>query len=202
MEHRTSIRTAGYAVGAGVLLVVLLLVAAITTGILPLRDSYAENPWPVRQEEVPGVITGEPPSDQANPPAIPTSTPEPTPTPDFEQMIPDFHPEEELPTYIVTVAFGKGGTAIPYGANTVVENGSITVVAVPDEGYVVEEMIVDGENLGAVDRYEIQSVNRNHSIYISFVRELFAPKPTPTAQPEDPAGTESVQDSGTLEETP
>ena len=90
---------------------------------------------------------------------------------------------------IVTVAFGKGGTAIPYGANTIVENGSVIVVAVPDEGYVVEEMIVDGVNIGPVERYEIESVNRNHSIYISFVRELFAPAtptplPTPTPVPE------------------
>ena len=164
----------------------ILLVVGITTGFLPWRDSYAENPWPSGNENVVAPIS----SDSPQNPAVTTPTPSPTPTPTPTPLItPGITLDEELPTYIVTVAFGKGGTAIPYGANTIVENGSVIVVAVPDEGYVVEEMIVDGVNIGPVERYEIESVNRNHSIYISFVRELFAPAtptplPTPTPVPE------------------
>lgn len=183
MENKSTARTLGYAVGAGVLLIVLLLVLGITTGVLPWRDSYAENPWP-SGDDVVVPVTSDIPQDILVTTPTPSPTPDPTPTP---LITPGITLDEELPTYIVTVAFGKGGTAIPYGANTVVENGSMIVVAVPDEGYVVEEMIVDGENLGPVDRYEIESVNRNHSIYISFVREMFAPAtptPTPTPVPE------------------
>lgn len=183
MENKSTARTLGYAVGAGVLLIVLLLVLGITTGVLPWRDSYAENPWPSGDDVVVPVASDIPQDILVTTPT-PSPTPDPTPTP---LITPGITLDEELPTYIVTVAFGKGGTAIPYGANTVVENGSMIVVAVPDEGYVVEEMIVDGENLGPVDRYEIESVNRNHSIYISFVREMFAPAtptPTPTPVPE------------------
>ena len=186
MENKSTTRTLGYAVGAGLLLVVLLLVLCITTGIFPWRDSYADHPWPFGQEEPIDPIPSD--TQQGAVAATPTPTPAPTPTPTPVPTLPPLDSgiilEEELPTHIVTVAFGKGGTAIPYGANTVVENGSIIVVAVPDEGYVVEEMIVDGVSIGPVDRYEIESVTRNHSIYISFVREMFAPvTPTPTPIP-------------------
>lgn len=184
MEHKSSVKTLGYAVGAAVLTIVLLLVLGISTGFLPWRDSYADNPWPYDEDTVVPVVSDTPQNSVVTTPT-PTPTPVPTPTPPI--VTPPVKLEEELPTYIVTVAFGKGGTAIPYGANTVVENGSIIVQAVPDEGYVVEEMIVDGEDIGAVDRYEIESVNRNHSIYISFMKEKYAPvtpTPTPTPTPE------------------
>jgi len=180
MENKSSVRTLGYLVGAGVLLIVLLLVLGITTGFLPWRDSYADTLFPYEQDDTVTPI----PSDSQQNTTVTTPTPTPVPTP---LVTPNITLEEELPTYTVTVAFGKGGTAIPYGANAIVENGSVIVTAVPDEGYVVEEMIVDGENIGPVDRYEIESVNRNHSIYISFVREMFAPAtptPTPTPTPE------------------
>ena len=180
MEHKTSVKTLGYAVGAGVLLIVLLLVLGITTGVLPWRDSYAENPRPSEEEQLTPTTT-DVPQDLILTTPTPTPTPTPGPTPGVSSGI---TLDEELPTYIVTVAFGKGGTAIPYGANAIVENGNIIVVAVPDDGYVVEEMIVDGVDIGAVDRYEIENVTRNHSIYISFMREKYAPAtPTPTPMP-------------------
>ena len=190
MEHHSSAKTLGYAVGAGVLLIVLLLVLGITTGFLPWRDSYAENSWPPQEDG--GIVPTVTEAPQDHGTAVPTPTPMPTPTPTPTPIVtPGITLEEELPTYTVTVAFGKGGTAIPYGANAIVENGSVIIVAVPDEGYVVEEMIVDGVNIGPLDRYEIESVNRNHSIYISFMREIFAPSrptptPTPTPTPEVP----------------
>ncbi|MBQ5672489.1 MAG: hypothetical protein IIV43_09075, partial [Oscillospiraceae bacterium] len=186
MENKSSVGTLGYAIGAGVLVIVLLLVLGISTGFLPWRDSYAESPRPSNEDDVVVPITTDIPQDDILATPTPTPTPSPTPMP-TPTVTPGVTLDEELPTHIVTVAFGKGGTAIPYGANTVVENGSIIVVAVPDEGYVVEEMIVDGVVVGAVDKYEIESVNRNHSIYISFMKEKYAevtPTPTPTPTPQ------------------
>lgn len=183
MENKSSVSTLGYAIGAGVLVIVLLLVLGISTGFLPWRDSYAENPRPSNEDDVVVPITTDIPQDDIVATPTPTPTPSPTPMP-TPTVTPGVTLDEELPTHIVTVAFGKGGSAIPYGANTVVENGSIIVVAVPDEGYVVEEMIVDGVNIGAVDQYEIESVTRNHSIYISFMKAKYAPvTPTPTPMP-------------------
>ncbi len=171
MGRKSAVRAAGYAAGTGVLLFVLLLVAGITTGVLPWRDSYASAPDP---EHSAPVIT-----DSAAPTPTPTAatpTPSPTPTPTVL--------DEELPTYTVTVTFSKGGTAIPYGMSSVVEHGSMEIVAVPDEGYAVEEMIVDGVSLGAVSSFVLEDVTGNHSVYIVFARNLFAPSsPTPTPEP-------------------
>jgi hypothetical protein len=98
-------------------------------------------------------------------------TPEPTP----ENTL-----DEELPTYNITVTFSRGGTAIPYGMNAVVQNGSMIVMAVPDEGYVVDEMYIDGVRHTGIDSYTFENVNEDHTVYISFSRSLFAPTPTPT----------------------
>jgi len=103
--------------------------------------------------------------------------PSPTPTPTVL--------EEELPTHTVTVTFSKGGTAIPYGMSAVVEHGSMEIVAVPDEGYAVEDMILDGKSLGPVSSYTLEDVTKNHSVYISFTRSIFAPTPAPTPPTED-----------------
>lgn len=188
MDNRSSLRTVGYAAGTVVLLIVLFLVAGVSTGFLPWRDSYAENPWPTDNVNIIAPDPTDTPQNntQLTPtptPVVtvtPTPTPSPTPTP---APTPEITLDEELPTYTVTVTFSRGGTAIPYGMNTVVKNGTMTVVAVPDEGYVVDEMIVDGVKYEKVDTFVFEDVTSDHSVYISFTRSLFAPTPTPTAEP-------------------
>jgi hypothetical protein len=56
-----------------------------------------------------------------------------------------------------------------------VENGEMTVVAVPNEGYTVDEMIIDGERYKNVSTYVFEDVNSDHTVYISFKRVLFDP---------------------------
>lgn len=181
MDNRSSIRTVGYVAAIAVLLIVLFLVAGISTGFLPWRDSYAENPWPTKNPET--VVTNPTatpdgtgtPASTVTPSPTPTVTPTPTPEPTPENTL-----DEELPTYTVTVTFSRGGTAIPYGMNAVVQNGSMIVMAVPDEGYVVDEMYIDGVRYTGIDSYTFENVNEDHTVYISFSRSLFAPTPTPT----------------------
>ena len=201
MNNRTPIRTVGLAAGTVVLMIVLFLVAGISTGFLPWRDSYAENPWPPQGFESLLPDDGDHDDDQNGGqdagntpgPLLPTVTPTPTPTPEVTPTptptpvptptpTPGISLDEELPTYTITVTFSRGGTAIPYGINNVVQNGMMSVVAVPDEGYVVEEMIVDGMKYEGLDSYVFENVNENHSVYISFTRSLFVPTPTPNAQ--------------------
>ena len=183
MDNRSSIRTVGYVAAIAVLLIVLFLVAGISTGFLPWRDSYAENPWPTKNPETvvtnptatpDGTGTVEP-TPTVTPTPTPTVTPTPTPEPTPENTL-----DEELPTYNITVTFSRGGTAIPYGMNAVVQNGSMIVMAVPDEGYVVDEMYIDGVRYTGIDSYTFENVNEDHTVYISFSRSLFAPTPTPT----------------------
>ena len=188
MDQGTSLRTAAYVAGITVLLIVLLLVAGISTGILPWRDSYADSfrPTPDGNNAVIAVTptpTAKPtPTPDGNteddpaPTPTPTPTPQPTPTPG-----PGITLDEELPTYIITVTFSRGGTAIPYGINAVVQNGSMSVVAVPDEGYEVDEMIVDGIKYKGLDTYQFTNVNEDHTVYISFSRSFFIPEKEPEA---------------------
>ena len=192
MSNRSSVRTIGLVTGTVVLLIVLFLVAGISTGFLPWRESYASGPAASPEVDVlapaptasigdGGQLTAEPtatptptptPETTPEPDAEPTPTPTPIPTP---EVTPDGTLDEELPTYTVTVTFSRGGTAIPYGNNTVVENGEITVVAVPNEGYAVDEMIIDGERYKNVSSYVFEDVSSDHSVYISFKRVLFDP---------------------------
>lgn len=192
MSNRSSVRTIGLATGTVVLLIVLFLVAGISTGFLPWRESYASGPAASPEVDVlapaPTASIGDGVQLTAEPTATPTPTPTPetTPEPDAEptptptpiptpEVTPDGTLDEELPTYTVTVTFSRGGTAIPYGNNTVVENGEITVVAVPNEGYAVDEMIIDGERYKNVSSYVFEDVSSDHSVYISFKRVLFDP---------------------------
>ena len=78
MENKSSVGTLGYAIGAGVLVIVLLLVLGISTGFLPWRDSYAESPRPSNEDDVVVPITTDIPQDDIV--ATPTPTPTPTPT--------------------------------------------------------------------------------------------------------------------------
>lgn len=177
MDNRSSVRTVGLAAGTVVLLIVLFLVAGISTGFLPWRDSYAQAP------EVTPIVEGLAPAPTAEPEAAPTPTPTPmpTPTPEPENIAPGLLPDdevildEELPTYDIIVTFSRGGTAIPYGSNSVVEGGSITVQAIPNEGYMVEEMLIDGERYRNVDTYVFDDVSDDHNVHISFKRVLFDP---------------------------
>ncbi len=165
MEHKSAEKTVGYVIGTALLALILLLVVGIMTGVLPLRESYAQA----------ASVTPEPIGDTTPVPNDVMTPSEATPTPNHDMTVPDTTLEEEKPVYTVIVTFSKGGTVIPYGMSTVVENGSIAVMAVPDEGYVVENMVIDGVSMGAIDSFMLEDVHENHSFYVSFKRAYFAP---------------------------
>ncbi len=173
MDNRASVRTIGLVTGTVVLLIVLFLVAGISTGFLPWRDSYVQGP------EVTPIVDSLEPAPTADPEAAPTPTPEPD-----EEFTPGLLPDEgvildeELPVYTIIVTFSRGGTAIPYGSSTVVEGGAITVEAIPHDGYAVDEIIIDGERYKNVSSYVFEDVSDNHNVHISFKRVMFDPNET------------------------
>ena len=197
MDKQQTLRTIGYATGTVVLILILLMVAGVSTGVLPWRDSYMDAPdvTPIVDALEPAVTD----APHATPTPSPTPTAAPTPTPDEGMLAgpdtetvptpvptPDGTLDEELPTYTVTVTFSRGGTAIPYGSNEVVENGSMTVTAVPNEGFVVDEMIIDGERYKGITSYVFEDVNADHDVYISFKRSLFDPNEDHSQEAEPP----------------
>ncbi len=78
--------------------------------------------------------------------------------------------------YKITVEASVGGTISP---NTVsVEKGlSQTFKIIPDEGYEIEDVLVDGESVGAVNEYIFNDVTENHTIEAKFKKiEVSEPK--------------------------
>lgn len=83
----------------------------------------------------------------------------------------------EAAKYTVFVTAGNGGTANPSGSVTVDSWDSINLSFTPDEGYVIESVTLDGEDLGAIDSYTLSYIDSNHTVVVTFDKK---PAPTPT----------------------
>lgn len=62
----------------------------------------------------------------------------------------------------------EGGKISPNGDNYVQEGKSATYKMIPDSGYRVRAVAVDGVNIGAMDSYTFNDVYEEHSIAVSF----------------------------------
>jgi outer membrane biosynthesis protein TonB len=95
-------------------------------------------------------------------------------------------------TYTITVTAGSGGSISPSGAVTVEEGGSVTFAIVPNGGYVISQLLVDGTAVATQDSYTFTNVTAGHTIYAVFQADVTAtpaptatptPSPAPTAEP-------------------
>ena len=94
--------------------------------------------------------------------------------------------------YTVFVTAGNGGTANPAGSVSVEAWDSITVSFTPDDGYVVESVTLDGQELGAVSSYTISYIDANHTVVATFAEE-----PEETEEPEIEGEGGNPGDTGT-----
>lgn len=77
---------------------------------------------------------------------------------------------------IITASAGAGGSISPSGKVSVPANSSQTFQIVPDDGYRVLEVIVDGSSVGRNTSYTFTNVSSNHTITVTFT-------PSPQASP-------------------
>lgn len=70
-------------------------------------------------------------------------------------------------THIITVYYTKNGTISPNPIRAP-HGKHFTVQIIPDEGYEVEDVEVDGESVGAVTEYTFKKVKETHKIRASF----------------------------------
>jgi hypothetical protein len=70
--------------------------------------------------------------------------------------------------YDIDATAGPNGSISPSGSISVPETGSKTFSIIPDSGYVILDVIVDGTSEGAVNSYTFNDVKENHSITASF----------------------------------
>lgn len=77
---------------------------------------------------------------------------------------------EEVPivTHIITSSAGSGGSISPVGNIEVIEGENQSFSIIPDDGFLIAEVLVDGNNVGAVSNFTFSNVIANHTIYAAF----------------------------------
>ena len=161
-------RTFGYIAGAALLLAILTVVLCIMGGVFDFNPGKAEAaPVTAPQQTYAMPVTTIAPT--------PTQTPKPTPT-----------PTQAPRTWAISAIAGKGGALSPTGLVEAEEGESVTIRVLPDEGYVLSELKVDGETVAAADTYTFEDLTENHTIYAVFRLAPETPAVTETPEVTDP----------------
>jgi hypothetical protein len=75
--------------------------------------------------------------------------------------------------YTLTATAGEGGTVTPAGATTVACGNSQTYTVVPDEGYEIAYLMVDGDSVAAAGSYTFSDVRDDHTFEAYFTLKMF-----------------------------
>ncbi|HPS76446.1 MAG TPA: hypothetical protein PLD83_08425 [Oscillospiraceae bacterium] len=148
-------RTRAFITGAVFVLAILMIILCIMSGALTFKAGTAKP----TATPVPAVTA---------PPA--------TAAPAATQPVETDNPGKPV-TYSVTVFAGHGGSADPQGTVTVREGDNITVNFIPDDGYAVSTVTVNGELVDAADSYTISAVSEDMTIDVSFDTAAAATEP-------------------------
>ncbi|MBO7151340.1 MAG: hypothetical protein J6V77_00740, partial [Clostridia bacterium] len=81
--------------------------------------------------------------------------------------------EFEIITFIVSASAGENGTITPAGNITVDYGEEITFTFMPDEGYKVKDVKLDGESIGKTMTCRFVGVSKNHTISVSFEKDSY-----------------------------
>ena len=71
-------------------------------------------------------------------------------------------------SYIIEASAGQGGEIFPDGRVSVLSGSNKTFRITADEGYVIADVLVDSESIGAVSSYTFEKVRRGHTIEVIF----------------------------------
>ncbi|TYB83809.1 MAG: formylglycine-generating enzyme family protein [Kosmotoga sp.] len=75
----------------------------------------------------------------------------------------------KLKTFIITATAGEGGSIVPSGEITVSYGSSESFEIIPDEGYAVDDVKVDGSSIGEwTGTWWFHNIKDDHSIHASF----------------------------------
>jgi PKD repeat protein len=94
-----------------------------------------------------------------------------------ETLVPDPVTLEPVPVYTVTVTAGPGGVVLPAGESFVREGESIELSFIPDPGYSVGCIYLDGAPAGFGDTLNLDWVGADHLVEVTFLED--EPEPTP-----------------------
>ncbi|MDQ1328381.1 MAG: hypothetical protein QG641_1666, partial [Candidatus Poribacteria bacterium] len=76
--------------------------------------------------------------------------------------------EETIYIYTITASAGPGGTITPSGDVKVKKGESQTFIMTPDDGYVIQDVKVDGQSMSTVGKWVFVNVKSDHVISVQF----------------------------------
>jgi uncharacterized repeat protein (TIGR02543 family) len=71
-------------------------------------------------------------------------------------------------TYTITATSGTNGSISPSGTVTVNYGDNLTYYISPNTGYEIDQVVVDGVNVGTVSNYTFTNITANHTISVTF----------------------------------
>lgn len=82
--------------------------------------------------------------------------------------------------YTITASAGSGGAIDPAGNVRVSSGSAKTFTITANEGYIISDVLVDGESVGAVRSYTFENVKTNHTISVTFTEDEAVADPDDT----------------------
>ncbi len=73
-----------------------------------------------------------------------------------------------VPTYTITASAGSNGKIEPSGTISVPQGGSQTFLITPDQGYHIDKILVDNNQVASSNSYTFSNVTSNHTISATF----------------------------------
>lgn len=102
-------------------------------------------------------------------------------------------------TYSITASAGTGGSITPSGATNIAYNGNVTYRITPNAGYAISQVLVDGQNIGAIGSYTFRSIRDDHTIQALFERNSFNIAASSSEGGSiSPTGTRAVAKNGSM----
>lgn len=81
-------------------------------------------------------------------------------------------PPHGTKSYTITTSHTTGGAISPSGKITVKGGKEITFAMTPKKGYIIQDVIVDGQSVGSVKRYTFKAVENSHTIKAVFAKDI------------------------------
>lgn len=77
-------------------------------------------------------------------------------------------PDSGVMTYAITATAGEGGSIAPAGKSRVRSGADKPYTITPNEGYIIDDVLVDGKSVGKVTTYTFKKVKTAHTIEARF----------------------------------
>jgi hypothetical protein len=75
----------------------------------------------------------------------------------------------QLKYYINTIT-NSGGNIIPSGVVEAIQGESKTFNIIPNSGYYIDKVLIDGKSVGNISSYTFDNINTNHTVNVKFVQ--------------------------------